>query len=337
MELLDRYLQAVEFWLPKRQRQDIIAELSEDLRSQVEEKESELGRKLKDDEVETILKRCGSPVTVASRYQPQRYLIGPTLFPVYRFVLGVLVLGAVVPRSLIWLGFVIADSSYRGYLHMENLWTTVLSFTVFTTLAFAILEQSGVKLGNVDCWSPGKLPPLRHPNRIPRSGSLIEIAVTAVCYLWFVSLFWPRPVIDFYGAQITVAPIWRNIFSIFVLSAAINLAIASVNLFRPYWTRVRASLRLLGDGLGAGALCWLLKAQVLIEISAPSLSATQAIELTKLINLCMIKALPWAIVSAVVILGFDVYRIVHLRSFRLRGGSMTPTVTKLSNSMVSGG
>jgi hypothetical protein len=39
MELLDRYLQAVKFWLPKAQKQDIIEELSEDIRSQVEEKE----------------------------------------------------------------------------------------------------------------------------------------------------------------------------------------------------------------------------------------------------------------------------------------------------------
>lgn len=29
MELLDRYLQAVKFWLPKKQQQDIIAELSD--------------------------------------------------------------------------------------------------------------------------------------------------------------------------------------------------------------------------------------------------------------------------------------------------------------------
>jgi hypothetical protein len=31
MELLERYLQAVKFWLPKKQKQDIIAELSEDI------------------------------------------------------------------------------------------------------------------------------------------------------------------------------------------------------------------------------------------------------------------------------------------------------------------
>jgi len=35
-ELIDRYLQAVRFWLPRTNRQeDLLAELGEDLRSQV--------------------------------------------------------------------------------------------------------------------------------------------------------------------------------------------------------------------------------------------------------------------------------------------------------------
>jgi hypothetical protein len=46
-ELIDRYLQAVRFWLPKTQRQeDLIAELGEDLRSQIDDKEIELGHPL---------------------------------------------------------------------------------------------------------------------------------------------------------------------------------------------------------------------------------------------------------------------------------------------------
>ena len=57
MEILDRYLHAVEFWLPKTQKQDIIAELSEDIRSQIEERESALGRKLNDPELEAMLKQ----------------------------------------------------------------------------------------------------------------------------------------------------------------------------------------------------------------------------------------------------------------------------------------
>ncbi len=64
MELIDRYLHAVKFWLPSKQKDDIIAELSEDIRSQIEDAEAELGHKLSDAEVEPILKRCGSPMAV---------------------------------------------------------------------------------------------------------------------------------------------------------------------------------------------------------------------------------------------------------------------------------
>jgi hypothetical protein len=336
MELLERYLQAIEFWLPKRQKQDIIAELSEDLRSQIEEKETELGRKLEDAEVEAILKRCGSPLQVASRYRPQQYLIGPTLFPIYRFVLGVLVLGCVVPRFLIWLGFLIADPAHSSYLHMENLGATILYFAFFTTLAFAIIERSGVKLQELDTWSPRKLPPARDPNRIPRSGSLCEIGAIVIFNVWFVGLFWPRPAINFYGAQIMLAPVWQIFFWSFLVLAVANIAMAGVNLFHPYWTRQRASLRLLSNGLGGALVCWMLKTHIFTGISAPSIPAEKAIELTNLINTWIARTLPWAIVTVVVILCFDGYRIMRLRCVHLHGGSIGPAVKDLSNPMVNG-
>ena len=314
MDLLDRYLQAIEFWLPKRQRQDIIAELSEDLRSQIEEKETELGRKLEDAEVEAILKRCGSPLTVASRYRPQQYLIGPTLFPLYRFVLTVLLIGCVVPRFLIWLGFLLVDPAHRGYLHMENMWVTILYFAFFTTLAFAIVERSGVKLDDLGHWSPRKLPPLRNPNRIPRCNSLFEIGAIAVFNVWFVSMFWPRPVIDLYGAQITLAPVWQIFFWSFLLLATFNLALSGTNLFRPHWTRLRASLRLVADGIGAGVFCWLLRTQVLVRITVPDLEPAKATVLTNLINTWMANAFWYAIAISVMILAFDVYRVVRLNT-----------------------
>ena len=336
MELLDRYLQAIEFWLPKRQKQDIIAELSEDLRSQIEEKETELGRKLEDAEVEAILKRCGAPLEVASRYRPQQYLIGPALFPVYRFVLAVSLIGCVVPRFLIWLAFLLVDPAHRGYLHMENLWVTVLYFAFFTTLAFAIAERSGVNLEALNTWNPRKLPPVRDPNRISRLGSLFEIAAGVVFNVWFVGIFWPRPAIDFYGVRITIAPVWQVFFWSFMFLAAANVAIAGVNLFRPYWTPRRANLRLLSDALGAGLFCWLLKTQVLAGISAPSIPTAKAIELTNLINTWMGRTLPWAIVTMLVILSFDVYRIMRLRCVHQHGGSIGPAVKDLSSPMVNG-
>ena len=336
MELLDRYLQAIEFWLPKRQKQDIIAELSEDLRSQIEEKETELGRKLQDVEVEAILKRCGAPLEVASRYRPQQYLIGPALFPVYRFVLAVSVIGCVVPRFLIWLVFLLVDPAHRGYLHMENMGVTVLYFAFFTTLAFAIAERSGVKLEALNTWNPRKLPPVRDPNRISRFGSLFEIAAAVVVNVWFAGIFWPQPAIDFYGVRITIAPMWQVFFWSFLFLAAANVAIAVVNLFRPYWTPRRASLRLLFDGIGAGLFCGLLKAHLLVGISASSIPAAKAIELTNLINTWIARMLPWAIVTMLVMLSFDVYRIMRLRCVHLHGGSIGPAVKDLSSPMVNG-
>ena len=79
MELLDRYLQAVRFWLPKTQKQDIIAELSEDLQSQIDEKEAASGRALSQDEQVEMLKRFGPPMMVAGRYLPPQQLMAVSM------------------------------------------------------------------------------------------------------------------------------------------------------------------------------------------------------------------------------------------------------------------
>src|SRR5437879_9639459 len=104
MELLDRYLQAVKFWLPKEQKQDILAELSEDIRSQIEEKEIELGRKLNTAEVAVILKQLGRPVIVAKRYAPQQYLIEQLLFTVHRLDLRLVAVVSLVELVMMVLG-----------------------------------------------------------------------------------------------------------------------------------------------------------------------------------------------------------------------------------------
>src|SRR5215472_122699 len=103
MELLDRYLQAVRFWLPRAHQNDIIEELRDDLSSQIEEKELSLGRSITEDELAAILQHAGHPVRVAARYQKKQSLIGPGLFPLYKFVLGIVTLGYLVPWLMVWL------------------------------------------------------------------------------------------------------------------------------------------------------------------------------------------------------------------------------------------
>ena len=77
MELLDRYLQQVRFWLPKAGRQDIIAESTEDLQSQIEQQEAERGRPLGEAEVEAILERWGHPMRVAGQLHGRRDFLTP--------------------------------------------------------------------------------------------------------------------------------------------------------------------------------------------------------------------------------------------------------------------
>src|SRR5215472_8645773 len=89
MNLLDRYLQAVRTYLPQSQQDDIVKELSENLRSQMEDEEASLGRPLNQEEVAGMLKKHGHPIVVAMRYRQSRYLISPTLFPVYWFALKI--------------------------------------------------------------------------------------------------------------------------------------------------------------------------------------------------------------------------------------------------------
>ena len=312
MDILGRYLPAVQFWLPKKQREDIIAELSEDLRSQMEEKEAELGRKLEEKEVEAILKHCGRPLAVASRYMPQRYLIGPTLFPLYRFVLAVILLACVVPRYLIWLGFLLADPAHRGYLHMENLGATVLYLTFFTTLGFAIAERCGITFDNFGDWSPKRLPPVRVLNRIPRINSLLEIAFGSAFSAWFAATFWPRAVIDLYGARLVMSTMWPTLYWGFLIMCLGNLAVACANLFRPHWTRTRAIIRLLSDGVGSALFCWLFRVHPLLGISSNSLSPEKGAELTAMLNWWMPRAFPYVVVITVVILAINAYRIIRL-------------------------
>src|SRR5882757_7721918 len=154
MELLERYLQAVKFWLPKEQKSDIIAELSEDLRSQIEERETALGRKLGEAEVEAILKERGRPLLVANRYQPQEYLIGPVLFPIYTFVLKIVALCYLLPWVIVWVSLLSFSPAYRAshgnwvasaLAGWSSLWVVTMIAFGAVTVVFATLEQAQAK------------------------------------------------------------------------------------------------------------------------------------------------------------------------------------------------
>nr|WP_314438974.1 hypothetical protein [uncultured Brevundimonas sp.] len=104
MDLVERYLNAVAAQLPKDVREDIVAELRDEIMGRLEALHERLGRAPGDQEVEALLREVGHPLTVAARYRPgPQALIGPELYPWWWFavkvalvvVVCVTVLGAV--------------------------------------------------------------------------------------------------------------------------------------------------------------------------------------------------------------------------------------------------
>lgn len=91
--LLDEYLAAIGLLLPLAEKNDILNELRANLEAELEDRAAAKGEPLSEDDVCEVLRNHGEPGEVASRFQPQRYLIGPALWPY--FWLGVKVLAIV--------------------------------------------------------------------------------------------------------------------------------------------------------------------------------------------------------------------------------------------------
>jgi len=244
IELVDRYLQAVRFWMPKNQRQEeLMAELGEDLRSQVEEKETELGHALDATEVSAILKRCGSPMVVASRLGPKRHLIGPTLYPIYTFVLRMVLLWILVPVFIFIVGPVnLANSGGDWASALGNtigdLWSGLFIAAGVITLVFAILERSHAHDAMACNWDPLSLPPVRKQEKKPSLVQTVcEMAFNFFGLIWLLLLpHYSALILGPARKFLTPGPIWHTFYVPIILLAVFALLRPGVTLAKPQWT-----------------------------------------------------------------------------------------------------
>jgi len=325
MDLLDRYLQAVRFWLPRAQQDDIIAELSEDIRSEIEEKESARARKLNPAELEALLKQRGRPMLVANRYLPQRSVIGPALFPAYLLVLKIVMLCYLLPWFLVRVGLFVFDPAYSAsHSILAELarawgpfWVTAFTAVGTTTVVFAVLERVETKSRFLENWSPSKLPAVRDHRRIPRLNSTLEIAANLVFIGWWLSYMSSTTVFDRAGVRITFSPVWRNFYFLFLATAVAYIVLSGLNLLRAQWTTRRAVARLIIDSVQVIGICWLFRASLLAEIVVPRLAPEKAAALVAHINLAMARSVPLLAVGSVLAIGLaDVGRLIRIRERR---------------------
>ena len=315
MELLDRYLHAVRFWLPKAQQNDIIEELGDDLRSQMEDREAALGRPVDEDEMAAILQQMGHPMRVAARYQPQQSLIGPTLFPLYKFVLKIVTFGYLVPWLLVWIALTIFMPSHRvngpvltAISGWAAMWSNVFFIFGLITLIFAVLERVQSSVPILFKWDPRKLPRVvqRKQQRVSRVESIFGLVFSIIYVIWWLSL--PRYGILVFGAVtpvFSVNPALRAYYLPFLIPTLVLIVQQCINLFRPQWTWLRAFAMLLADAISLGIVLSVARIYPFVTFAETGKSAADQAQIILIVN----QVIQWSAIS--IAIGIGIALLVH--------------------------
>ena len=196
MDLLDRYVSAVKTYLPADQQDDIGKELSANIQSEMDDRESALGRPLSAAEQETILQQHGHPMVVAGRYRPNqgslvfgRQLIGPTLFPFYLRTLQVVIgISFAIYLSVLGALIIIGQQVTFGGV-MNTLLLQVFWLFASVTLIFAAVDHYVLPTMRWDARKPPALQPvMRNVQQVPRLESVVQIVgiIVFLTWAWFV-------------------------------------------------------------------------------------------------------------------------------------------------------
>ena len=273
MELIDRYLQSVRSALPKRQQEDVVRELSDEVLSRVEERQDALGRSLTEDEQVALLKQLGHPWLLASRYRKQRYLIDPSIFAIYWIVLRLILIVVFFAMTIGAVAQAVAGEGFGAALKVLFEYPmAALKVFAWVTLVFVVLDIVQAKLNFFDKWDPRSLPKLTKKNKCASTrDSVIGMVAAAVFGVWWlVALkhqFWLfGPAVNF----IQLGPIFQAVYPLYVVMVFVDVLRHAVALIRPGWDRGRFAFRIFYRLITLVILYFLVNAQ---DLLVPGLGA----------------------------------------------------------------
>jgi hypothetical protein len=193
MNLIEIYLTEVGRHLPARGRADIQAEIRSILQDMLEERSKASGHPVDDELTLEVLNEYGSPQKVAASYAPERYLIGPRLYPVFeRLMFAALPITIVLALGLGWaLG--VSRVTTHDYIGLVLGTVGSILLSVITTLGglafvFAILERAVPQFRmqtKEKEWNPRSLLKLSPRDHISTANLITEIIFTLVILLLF--------------------------------------------------------------------------------------------------------------------------------------------------------
>jgi hypothetical protein len=216
MELVKRYIAAVQRELPEPKRQEIGRELDANIMDELDALSMQHGAVLTEQQVAVVLKNMGHPTQVARQFCPIEPLIKAHLMPLYKhtlyMVLGVLFVIQVVFLTKAWLmGADFGLFRFIFGLASGFFEDAVFGFTAIT-LGFALLppDTPAGKLKHNSQWQPQQLPPL---GAAWQQISLSDIFTDLATYAFLLLIIW-LPLWQQYFDTIDAA---QFIFSLHVL------------------------------------------------------------------------------------------------------------------------
>jgi hypothetical protein len=331
MELVDRYLKTVGHYLPKEQREDILREMSENIRSEVEDRERELGRPLTAAEEEALVRKQGNPLLVAGRYRQEqhsvafgRQWIGPELFPLYLQVLSFnLGLSSVIIVSLFAARLAFGQEVSFGGL-LSAIFSQVLIQGGIITAIFSVVNSQLRK--HPDRWDPRKPGGLSAPQfadedvprgaqRVSRMESACQFITLTASVLWLRaargSRFW---VLGPAAHLFLVSPVWRQVYWPVVLVALVGMLQSGLNLFHPTWIRFRSWVRMGMNAISLAIVAYLVQARVWLTLPVSNGTEVGNEKFLAIVNQSVFFGL---LMAAVILVGFlivDVRLLIRTRS-----------------------
>lgn len=264
--LIERYLAAIGRELPERDRADILAELRDELMSNLEAREDAAGRPLTAKEFEAALMDFGNPLVVAGRYRRVQHLIGPAVYPFWwAAVKATLVVIAAVYFVLILLTLV-TGGHVTGLDVPSPMFTLGFAFGAIT-LVCALVERFG-RPERMARWRPGRLPPAQGKRR-SRFELLTEIGMGLVFLLWWTGAIHFRNVIPEIGLRIELAAVWADWFWWILGYSLVEIGSNMAALLRPDRIHMVRIVLIWRSLLGAGILLGVIQADQFLMVSGP--------------------------------------------------------------------
>jgi hypothetical protein len=342
--IIEKYLNSVRSALPEAQRDDIVQELSENLHAQIEDKENELGRPLRDAEIEEILKQHGHPMVVASRYRQDKRsvafgpeLIGPEVFPFYvrvlKFNLGISAVVLFIVAIALFFG---GHRMTAGDLIPAIFYQVTIQFAI-VTLIFTAANRHFKK--NPDSWNYrdakytwhpafsfenwSKSKPNAHAGRVSRMDSVAQIVALGVSLVWLrVAQGMPFLIFGPAAAFLRPAPVWHQFYWPIVGVACLGILQGFINLIRPDWLRLMVVYRALTAIAWLVILYFVLKAGPWVVLTPDASQAEGFRKTADILN----QVGTFSAVTFAVIAAYNLIR--HLRRLMRLSGATKPDTTR---------